>query len=266
MTETERLTAEIREELGCTTVPVDLLSIIEQERIVMAPGDYGTNFNGRIEYLPSEKIFILYYPDDSSGVSKVRIRFTIAHELGHYYLVEHRQLLLAGAVSDCAMGFTSENEREHEADEFASCLLVPPKYLEQAMGSKRFMDLSAVVRMADDLQVSVPAAVIRYVHYAEEKCGVVLSQSGKVKYYVSSEEMGNIGFKTMPREKSVPSSSKARQLLLSQTPRQCEGKLSSTSEWFYDRSTNLDLWEDSFSLGYSDQVITLLSIRRKADR
>lgn len=256
----EKLCEDVRETWGCTSAPVDLNRIASAEGIELAPGNYSHQFHGRLEYLLDEHLFILYYPDAFLSASQVRIRFTIAHELGHYYLPDQRQALMAGQSPDCHIGFISDKSSERQADTFAANLLIPRRLIQTHIDKQGMMTLKSIRDMARTLDVSLPCAVIRYVQYATEACGVVVSEAGKVKYYIASDEMEAIGFRYMARQMDIPRESKAWELLSSGRHVQIEGMKTASTRWYSNRSQSTELWEDSISLGYSDQVITLLSI------
>lgn len=102
----------------------------------------------------SDHDFTVYLP---THTSRLRDRFTVAHELGHYFL-HHRapdQHLRGGRTST----FTrlGRNAPETQANVFASNLLMPKKEFETAFGELGG-DLIAV---ADRFEVSVPAARVR---------------------------------------------------------------------------------------------------------
>lgn len=256
----EKLCEDVRETWGCATTPVDLNRIAGAEGIELAPGDYGPRFHGRLEYLLDEHLFVLYYPAAFLTASQVRIRFTIAHELGHYYLPDHRQALMDGKSHDCLIGFISDKASEKQADAFSASLLIPRRLLQSHIDKRGMMTLQSIREMARSLDVSLPCAVIRYVQYAAEACGVVVSEAGKVKYYIASDEMNAIGYRYMARQTDVPRKSKAWELLSAARHLQIEGMKTESSLWYSARPQATDLWEDSISLGYSDQVITLLSV------
>src|SRR5271157_1307304 len=54
-------------------------------------------------------------------------RFTVAHELGHYFLEGHVQALFGAGQQfhQSESGFTSNDKYEREADSFAASLLMP---------------------------------------------------------------------------------------------------------------------------------------------
>ena len=190
----------------------------------------------------------------------MRVRFSLAHELGHFYLDSHRERLCAGEAHDSEQGLISDKKREREADDFAASLLIPRGELERRMGNKGFMHMQQIVNMAEDLRVSVPAAAIRYFGYAEEKCAVIMSEGGLVKCHLPSDSMREIGLGYMEFGASLPPASKAMHLYQTGSYREVRGAETSTDEWYPRRRNRLPLYEDSFSLGYSGRVITLLSV------
>ena len=256
----EALCEDIRTMLECTAVPVDPEVIAREEGIILAPDDYGKGFDGRIEFLRPERRFVIYYQANYTKVAEVRVRFSLAHELGHFYLESHREILCRGDAHDSEQGFISDKRREREADSFAASLLIPPTEMKRRIGNKEFMDMSQLVKMANDLQVSVPAAAIRYFGYTEEKCSVILSKDGVVMCHLASDSMRDIGLAYMNSGTPLPPKSAARKLLDIGSYREIQGTESSTDEWYQRAYNTLPLYEDSFSLGYDGRIITLLSV------
>src|SRR4051812_40428892 len=92
----EDYAASILEDHGLYKLPVDPFEIAKREGIRLAPGGYGGCFDGRLEYHRKAGRFLLLYADGRTGRTEGRIHFTIGHELGHYYLEEHRRYLTSG--------------------------------------------------------------------------------------------------------------------------------------------------------------------------
>src|SRR4051794_26996765 len=67
-------------------LPVNPLAIAKEEGIELAPGRYGEKFDARIKFIGSAKTFILFYRESCYGPTEGRVRFSIGHELGHFYL------------------------------------------------------------------------------------------------------------------------------------------------------------------------------------
>lgn len=78
---------EVLRALKLWKLPVDPFAIIREEKILLAPGAYDEGFGARIEYFPPHKQFGIFYRQ--SGRTSGRIRFSLSHELGHFYLPEH---------------------------------------------------------------------------------------------------------------------------------------------------------------------------------
>src|SRR5712692_7836849 len=112
--EIERLAGEVLAGWGGKIPPVNVLSIASDEGIALAPGSYGENFCGRIEFHSDVGKFILFHPDLGLVQSPARVRFSVAHELGHYFIETHRELFMAGRAHNSASGFICEDEIERE--------------------------------------------------------------------------------------------------------------------------------------------------------
>src|SRR5207247_1657430 len=91
-------------------------------------GRYGDAFDGLLEHR-SGRFHVYANLDRVEREDSPRARFTLAHELGHYFIDEHRNALAAGlALSHPSFcDFESDLPVEKEADHFASNLLMPAK-------------------------------------------------------------------------------------------------------------------------------------------
>lgn len=236
-------------------LPIVLDTIIASEgNIRQRPANYGAKFNGRIEYIPEVHIFILYYPMEKSP----RVRFSIAHELGHFYIPEHRKLLLSGNSHNSKPGFVSKKKLEREADEFAANLLVPEEYLNKLIRRKSFLTLKELLESARELQVSATAMAIRYTKMTPEPCAVILWQQGQQKFYQASEELECVGFQWRGRN-DVPVDSATAIAIKNQGSGSVYEKESNSEKWFSRRKAQCPIWEEAFPLGYTGMVLTMLS-------
>ena len=98
--------------LGMWRLPVNPLAIAKEEGIELAPGRYGKKFDARISFIRSANTFILFYKEAGYGPTDGRVRFSIGHELGHYYLPHHRSYLLSGHSHNSVTDFRSREPRE----------------------------------------------------------------------------------------------------------------------------------------------------------
>jgi len=112
----------------CPTGRVDPVLIAKAKGITLSFGRYEDAFDGLLEHCCG-RFHIYCNLDRVERAGSPRARFTLSHELGHFYIDEHRNALKAGRApshpSFC--DYESKNPVEQEADHFASCLLMPAK-------------------------------------------------------------------------------------------------------------------------------------------
>ncbi len=138
--------------LGKWRLPVDPLAIAKEEGIELAAGRYGDKFDARIKFVRSAKTFILFYKEAGYGPTEGRVRFSIGHELGHYYLPHHRDYLLSGQSHNSVTDFRSRDPREVQADEFSSALLMPHELFVAELKTRRLTicTLADLSRLAEN--------------------------------------------------------------------------------------------------------------------
>src|SRR3712207_1573152 len=114
--------AELAEEVADTHCPgsrVDPVKIIEANGITFSFGRYANAFDGLLEYQDG-RFHIYSNLDRVEDRDGTRARFTLGHELGHFYINEHRNALKKGLApshpSFCE--YTSTHLVEREADHF----------------------------------------------------------------------------------------------------------------------------------------------------
>ena len=155
----EELTSEILLNNDMYKVPVDVIKIANTNDIKVYEGDLDKKISGAIRYKKEEnKYEILVNKNDS----KTRQRFTIAHELGHYFL--HQDYLKSEEIHVDIMYRAVENkdedkeekEREKQVDYFAGALLMNRTLLE-----KLYKENNSIQYLADIFKVSVSAMTVR---------------------------------------------------------------------------------------------------------
>ena len=106
--------------------------------------------------------------------SSPRARFTVGHELAHFFIDEHRNALKSGLTP--AHGSRSEFESsllvEREADHFASHLLMPSTEF-QKIALRQKPGLAGILSIAKHFDVSVTSAAVRYVQSDLVPCVIV---------------------------------------------------------------------------------------------
>jgi hypothetical protein len=118
--------------------------------------------------------------------------FSVAHELGHYFMPGHIDAVLGnGDVHQSHAGFGSGDRFEIEADHFAAALLMPESLFTGAVNAAG-TGLSAIENLADRCATSLTATAIRYAQHTDEVVAVVLSTGKRVNYCFMSKVLQEI--------------------------------------------------------------------------
>jgi len=181
--EQQRLASVMAEDIlqvsGYNAAPIEPLSLIKRQGPALrcAGSDFGSRFDGQLEYHPSKKRFLLFYNnkydvDCEPGTHHPRTRFSIAHELGHYFLDHHRQLLLQGKKPHKSTSeFRSDVQIEREADAFAAALLMPSQLLRPAINDAQ-LSIPRIMEVAGKFNTSLVSTAIRSVQHTHFPCGI----------------------------------------------------------------------------------------------
>lgn len=105
------------------TLPVDVTSIAMKLGIKVIP--YDLNEISGILVIENEKATIGF----NRSESRVRNRYSIAHEIGHYILHKDKEHLFVDKNFKVMFRDNKSNKYEREANEFAACLLMPKDQL-----------------------------------------------------------------------------------------------------------------------------------------
>lgn len=182
----KHLAESIALEFPDTITPLDL--ILEEEELDLFFDSYGDGFDGMTVYDDS-KFFIHINTSRGNKPNTARARFTIAHELGHYFINHHRIGLKEGLLSPHP---SKNNEDTHfrmerEADYFASCLLMPEERFKKHIQRKKF-DYSIIKSLSEHFQTSITATAIRFADIGNHPLMIVFAENGKIKWRWNSED------------------------------------------------------------------------------
>ncbi|NTW49025.1 MAG: ImmA/IrrE family metallo-endopeptidase [Chlorobiales bacterium] len=183
--EVSELAEFIAEEYGAAG-RVDPQTIAKRKKITFKFGHYQEAFDGMLEY--EAGLFHIYCNLDRVGqYDSPRARFTMAHELGHYFIDEHRNALVSGFApahpSFCE--YESENVVEREADCFASSLLMPKLFFyRQAKASSP--GIAGILHLKQYFNTSVTSTALRYVQSGRVPCMMMMWSNGNCIWKRSS--------------------------------------------------------------------------------
>ena len=121
-------------------------------------------------------------------------RFSVSHELGHYFLEGHIDHLFAKHAFHASFaGFVTNDPYELEADSFAAGMLMPAGPIKRII-SRNDVGLSTVEKVAADCNTSLTASAIRYAELSNDAVAVIISTGATIDYCFLSDAM-----KTMPQ-------------------------------------------------------------------
>lgn len=151
-------------------VPIPLDKIAKDEGLCVIYDNYGKDtFDGMTWYEPKlDRFFIHINIERGNTENSNKGRFTLAHELGHYFIDHHRLAMESGKMQPhihCYNPFGKNEEWviEREADCFAANLLMPLSQFKMDLEGKIFSG-QLIQLLAAKYHVSFSACAIRYMH------------------------------------------------------------------------------------------------------
>lgn len=119
-------------------------------------------------------------------------RFSISHELGHYFLDGHiDHVLPKDGVHASHAGFVSADPYEQEADNFAVGLLMPTRPFQRLIG-RASLGLADIEAAAESCRTSLTTTAIRYVELSDDAVAIIISVGRTVDYCIMSEAMKSL--------------------------------------------------------------------------
>jgi len=210
--------------------------------------------------------YVIAYATDIDNVGLQR--FSVAHELGHYFLPGHGDHVLdANQVHKSVAQFRSKEPYEIEADQFAVGLLMPTMQFRSALG-KMGEGFVAVEELASLCNTSLVATTIRVVTLSPTPMAAVVSGQDEVEYCVMSESFKNLKGLTW-LEKRVPLPKRTATYDFVADPSRilrAERAQDTTHlhEWF-GTGPDVTLVEEVVGLGRYGKVLTVLSLEDDVD-
>ena len=162
-----------------TDLPVDPFAIARTHDIVVqAKPDTESGVSGML--LRHGNAFGILYASDipNEGFQ----RFSVAHELGHYFLEGHIYHVLPNdGIHSSHAGFSSGDPYEQEADNFAVGLLMPGNPFKRLMGRAR-LGLADIEAAREACKTSLTSTAIRYAELTDDAIAVILSTGPVIDY------------------------------------------------------------------------------------
>lgn len=212
------------------------------------------NFEGALVPDEERRRWLLLY--NQNLPSKGRVRFTQAHELGHYALHRDAQFEFHCTVDDVS-GVAEGIEKQ--ADTFAATLLMPlDDFRLQMSGDVDFRSLGAC---ADRYGVSLTAATLRWLEHTSIPALLVVHRDGFIRWAKSSQPAMRLGafFRTKRAVVPVPDGTLAMD---STVTLERSGVAIPSQLWFPNSPTDGFVTEMKICADNYDWVMTLLILPR----
>jgi Zn-dependent peptidase ImmA (M78 family) len=247
-------------QLQITHLPIDPFAIAAKRDIVVQEDlSLSSGISGCLMKV-GDVFGILYSSRFSSEGFK---RFTVAHELGHYFLNGHVQQLFASGegLHKSESGFTSKNPIEREADAFAAGLLMPKALFNTAIANAGG-GLAAIESLSELCGTSLTATAIRYAKLCEEAVAVVCSTGDKIDFAVMSDSLRSRPELTWIRKGTGLTASCATAKFNKDSANVLDGRrkrdTTDLGDWF--TGGDGDVTEEIVGLGEYGRTLTILTI------
>lgn len=176
------------------TIPIPLEQVAEDELIRVICDDYGSaSFDGLTWFEPDTEEFYIHLntnPAKNNTLHHLKGRFTLAHELGHYFIPDHRVGLMSGELKPHgSLNFLNNIPAwmiEREADAFASSLLMPTCSVHAFIKDKPF-NFQIIEAISDKYKVSKSTAALRFSVIGNYPIMIVYAVAGLIRWVSRSE-------------------------------------------------------------------------------
>lgn len=244
---------------GFTALPICPFTIARKAEILVEPKDSDeAGVSGFL--LRVGNVFGIQYARHIA--TEGFIRFTVAHELGHYYLPGHAEQLFPNGdgLHRSRSGFISHDRHERQADQFASALLMPEKLFTKAI-DKAGQGFPAVQSLAALCKTSITATAIRFAKYTDDPVAVIVSSKDRVEYCFLSERLKDVkGLRWLKKGDLIAPRSMTAEF--NKYPANVsEGKQKEGCCWlddWFDGAPQIEMNEDVVGLGSYGKTLTVL--------
>jgi hypothetical protein len=183
---------------------------------------------------------------------ETRVKFSLAHELGHFIIPEHQASKYLCSLDD--LNDYHEKSAEIEANQFAAELLIPSHWLTKEI-RHHDVTLNMLKGFADECETSLSSTAIKVAGLCADRIAVVFAKNGQIVWQKKSESFdlylapGNL--------KSFSIASR----LYQESAINTEGSgLVPLDAWSYDDRQYNELYEESLYMPILNSTLTVLRI------
>ena len=245
--------------LCIVSLPINPIDIAEQHEILCKSEEIQGFFGCLVKQ--GDTFGIIY---SSRFNNEGFVRFTVAHELGHYFLPLHPELLFpqGDGIHHSHNGFTSSDIHELEADHFAAGLLMPRHLFSKALFKESIPGFHAIEALSEKCKTSITATAIRYATFADYPVALIVSSNNRIEYSFMSDEMKTKirGASWLTKGEGIPPQSQTAAFNEDQNNILSGTKMESVSyldAWF-SGALSEEVSEDIVGLGQYGKTLTVL--------
>lgn len=183
-------------------------------------------------------------------------RFTIAHEMGHFFQSKNSEINRHGCSYDSLGNYYENKNHEAEANRFATEFLMhKPWFSKFIKNTPVCMEL--IKQISEEFQVSITAAAIRYAEIGQYPIAVIMSKDNLVQWSFINDYFQ---CKYLPVGTPVPKESNAWDYFKGNDMSK-EEDLIQAKNWFrgdFRCKQSTYFYEQSISIPVTDSVLTIL--------
>lgn len=206
----ERCGSQVAADFGFDCLPVDPRVIASKRGIVVDVKPLESCWGCLLKH--GDNFGIMY---STKLIAPGAANFTIAHELGHYFLEGHADALFPNGSGrhESNAPFGSSDPREREADAFAVGLLLPEDHF-IAAAAKHPIGWDAIEALANLCNTSLTATAIRYAELASVPVAVISATKTKVDRCAMSDALKSWrGMTCLSKGQTMPVNTASHELI-----------------------------------------------------
>lgn len=245
-------------------IPVNPCEIADKINVKIIYESYNHSFKGFICYNGKE-FFIILNKNLLKSINYTNARYTMSHELGHYFIGYHRNRLKQGesfAFQDSSLIPTDRRLLEGQAEQFAASLLMPKTNFIDYYNESNKKGFAAILNLKAYFDVSITSAAIRFNKLNITPCITISwNENGIMGKGISTKFLELLNIERMPEIKLNPDRPKLEDTLIIDENSRVEFNkcITPLSSWTYnipkEFSNQFFLIEETFQHVYGNLTV-----------
>lgn len=230
---------------------LDLEEIANAEKIIVEDTDIGSAL-GKIVYHNNGGLIKLNKNIKESGQK----RFTLAHELGHFFNEFDLRTSPVYKHIDKLLSFNTSHKFEDDANEFAAELLMHRAWFNSFCLNKK-VNMDLIREISIYFKVSLSAAAFRYTRIGKYPTALIYSTNSIIKWKSFHDYFP---FKFLRYNATIPRESAANDFYNGREMQMCEDLIEAKCWFPEDKNikTGIYLYEQNIAMPFYNSVLTLL--------